>query len=299
MSVKVRYSSEYLSHSGIKGQKWGVRRYQNPDGSLTPEGRKRYYKDNGEYTLYAKIKNSKHAKRDIRFAKKVMQSESDEIRGYQQLRRSGKDKRALSKSDESFKYSKDVLTKWGKVPDLDDQGLVKKRRLGRVNRAEQEIGRAAYSYRSAYSKLNNKPDHTGDSKRSTGKIGLTDKELAAEKAWRLSVEKNKNRKNKRAYKQARKELRKAIADEDYQKLRKFGSSLSKATKDELSDTRKHTKELIREIKNYPHATKQQKRKLIKRGVAKSVETLLYSTIPIPVVSGYVGEHAGNIVRRMK
>ncbi len=31
----------YLVHHGIKGQKWGVRRYQNPDGSLTPEGKKR------------------------------------------------------------------------------------------------------------------------------------------------------------------------------------------------------------------------------------------------------------------
>ena len=31
-----------LDHSGIKGQKWGVRRYQNEDGSLTPEGRRRY-----------------------------------------------------------------------------------------------------------------------------------------------------------------------------------------------------------------------------------------------------------------
>lgn len=30
-----------LHHHGIKGQKWGVRRYQNPDGSLTLEGRKR------------------------------------------------------------------------------------------------------------------------------------------------------------------------------------------------------------------------------------------------------------------
>lgn len=32
----------YLMHHGTKGQKWGVRRYQNADGSLTPEGRKRY-----------------------------------------------------------------------------------------------------------------------------------------------------------------------------------------------------------------------------------------------------------------
>ena len=31
-----------LAHFGIKGQRWGVRRYQNPDGSLTPEGRQRY-----------------------------------------------------------------------------------------------------------------------------------------------------------------------------------------------------------------------------------------------------------------
>ena len=31
-----------LYHHGIKGQKWGVRRYQNKDGSLTPEGKKRY-----------------------------------------------------------------------------------------------------------------------------------------------------------------------------------------------------------------------------------------------------------------
>ena len=31
-----------LYHHGIYGQKWGVRRFQNPDGSLTPEGRERY-----------------------------------------------------------------------------------------------------------------------------------------------------------------------------------------------------------------------------------------------------------------
>ena len=29
-------------HYGVTGQKWGVRRYQNPDGSLTPEGRQHY-----------------------------------------------------------------------------------------------------------------------------------------------------------------------------------------------------------------------------------------------------------------
>lgn len=31
-----------LYHHGIKGQKWGIRRYQNEDGTLTAEGRERY-----------------------------------------------------------------------------------------------------------------------------------------------------------------------------------------------------------------------------------------------------------------
>lgn len=36
---------EYLVHHGIKGQLWGVRRYQNYDGTLTELGKQRYYKN--------------------------------------------------------------------------------------------------------------------------------------------------------------------------------------------------------------------------------------------------------------
>lgn len=36
---------DFIEHYGIKGQRWGVRRYQNEDGSLTPAGRKRLSKD--------------------------------------------------------------------------------------------------------------------------------------------------------------------------------------------------------------------------------------------------------------
>lgn len=38
-----------LYHWGVKGMKWGIRRYQNKDGSLTPAGRKRYAEPHEDY----------------------------------------------------------------------------------------------------------------------------------------------------------------------------------------------------------------------------------------------------------
>lgn len=48
--------SQSLYHHGIKGQKWGVRRFQNEDGSLTEEGKKRYlYNIGKQLEIYSKV----------------------------------------------------------------------------------------------------------------------------------------------------------------------------------------------------------------------------------------------------
>ena len=47
--------NDELRHHGIKGMKWGVRRFQNKDGSLTPSGKKRYRDDD---IVIKKVANS-------------------------------------------------------------------------------------------------------------------------------------------------------------------------------------------------------------------------------------------------
>lgn len=71
---------QYLEHHGILGQRWGVRRFQNADGSLTKAGQKRYGTE-GSRTTKQTIKRLNdlekavaYNKRDARDANAVLES---------------------------------------------------------------------------------------------------------------------------------------------------------------------------------------------------------------------------------
>ena len=75
------YYDSYLEHSGIKGMKWGVRRYQNPDGSLTEAGKTRYFGNSKFNRIRAKITNNpdRRISKDIR--RGIRNAAADTLRG--------------------------------------------------------------------------------------------------------------------------------------------------------------------------------------------------------------------------
>ena len=85
-----------LYHHGTKGMKWGVRRYQNKDGSLTPAGKKRYDRDVRENNAKKKDNRinidgpdpKRWVKEDTSRAKSVVDSSSSMVRELKNVERS-------------------------------------------------------------------------------------------------------------------------------------------------------------------------------------------------------------------
>lgn len=75
------HNEQPLAHHGIKGQKWGVRRFQKADGSLTTAGKKRYKSgdhmddnDRSDSSTTRRVKRDYNSMTDLEFRSKYQTS---------------------------------------------------------------------------------------------------------------------------------------------------------------------------------------------------------------------------------
>lgn len=131
------YSNE-LYHHGTKGMKWGVRRYQNTDGSLTNAGKSRYARDarEKEFNKYDESsgkyykQSKKNGRTDLEFdAKRYAKEDTERAK---RLVDSG---RNLSND---LKRSVDTSSKNRKVQKMDLSNMTDQEMRNQINRAMLE-----------------------------------------------------------------------------------------------------------------------------------------------------------------
>lgn len=109
--------NEYIQHWGIKGMRWGVRRYQNADGTLTDLGKKRYQK---EFDALSKKKQkdykanpNKWVEEDLSGRKRVVESVgrlSSDLQNMPGVRDNKKIKK-MNLSDKTDKELRDAINR--------------------------------------------------------------------------------------------------------------------------------------------------------------------------------------------
>ena len=126
------YTSDYICHWGVKGQKWGVRRYQNPDGTLTPAGKQRYkeYKSDNKTrrVLSRHVAADKHNLRDKGRAMNDARVKYDEA-GREYRKASSAVFISRKKRDEWLKEASDNLSKVGENLEKRESDLERAKRL--------------------------------------------------------------------------------------------------------------------------------------------------------------------------
>lgn len=148
-----------LYHHGIKGQKWGIRRYQNPDGSLTAAGKERY----GTAENLKKAMDAKAAKSNLRKARMAKQRARYKHKNAQ-------DKYSQAKSQKN----KGDVREWNNVISTGVQSIKANKKYKQAKAEYKEIKNStAKKAKVSYNKIKNNTISTLKKNKKFAAIGTT------------------------------------------------------------------------------------------------------------------------------
>ena len=124
MSYNTKYPG-YLIHYGISGQKWGIRRYQNEDGTLSEEGKRRYNEGPPESETWKKSEAKNLTDEELRRRTNRLQQEQN----YKNLTTTDSERNAQNIKND---FIKKVLTAAAITPVVALVGIAGKKYLGKA-----------------------------------------------------------------------------------------------------------------------------------------------------------------------
>lgn len=152
-----------ISHHGIKGQKWGIRRYENSDGTLTEEGKKRYNYSDGIKSIKDKYRIRKAD------AKKRLEKAGEEWERNNKNRSLKDQANNYTKSDKKFDAESDRY--------INDMKKIKKDRKNEINKYKKDsVSKYSKAMDDLIKKqeiLDKKWDKVKDLYKETGKNGIS------------------------------------------------------------------------------------------------------------------------------